>query len=103
MQNIEKIDLDKLIRILNQYWWPINISYQTESISNINYDLVKYHENKLNEINDYNISDLYSLYWLIDYALKDLWDEEFGTVTGLDLYEDWYYILDLLKNKILNR
>lgn len=86
--------------ILNQFGWPINISYQTKSISNITYELVNFHKNNINRLYNYNISDLVSLYLLIDYAIKDLWEEEFDIVTWLDLYKDWYTILNQIKKLI---
>lgn len=86
--------------ILNQFGWPINLSYQTRSISNITYELVNFHKNNINTLANYNISELLSLYLLIDYAIKDLWEEEFNIVTWLDLYEDGYKLLNKIKKLI---
>lgn len=97
---MNKILIEKLILILNQFWWPINISYHTKNISNITENLVNFHKNNINNFDMYNISELFSLYAVIDYAIKGLWEDEFNTVTWLDLYKDWYVLLNEIKTKI---
>lgn len=98
-------------KILFQIWWPISINTTTKYSFLITNTLLKYHENKINDIlinnldfdNEYNISDLFSLYKLLEFIINFLWEEEFNTVTGLDLYEDWYKLLNQLKKKILEK
>lgn len=97
------VKLEKLKIILNQFWWPINLSYQTKSISNITETLVEYQRKNFMNIKNYNICELYSLYMVLNYALLDLWEEEFNTVTWLDLYEDGYTLLNEIKSKIIER
>lgn len=57
--------------------------------------------NNIDKLHKYNVSDLFSLYYIIDYAIKDLWEDEFNTVTWLDLYKDWYILLNQIKKKVL--
>lgn len=72
---MNKIFIENIIIILNQYWWPIKLSYQTKSISNITENLIDFHKNNINDFENYSISDLFSLYFVIDYAIKDLWED----------------------------
>lgn len=97
---MNKILIEKLNIILNQFGWSISISYQTKSISNITENLVNFHKNNIHNFAIYNISELFSLYAIIDYAIKDLWEDEFNIVTWLDLYKDWYTLLNKIKKLI---
>lgn len=101
LNNMNETFLEKMKIILNQFWWSINLSYQTKNISNITEKLVKYHKENIHNLNTYNSNELFSLYSVLDYAIKDLWEEEFNTVTWLDLYKDWYTILNQIK-KMMN-
>jgi hypothetical protein len=96
-----KVNIENLTRILNQYDWPIHLSYQTKAISNITEVLVDIHRKKINDFQNYNISDLFSLYYVVEYAIKDLWESEFNTVTWLDLYEEGYPILNSIQKSII--
>lgn len=87
--------------ILEQFGGPIKLSYQTISLSNITYDIVEYHKNNINNFEIYSKIELFSLYWVIEYALKDLWENDFKTVTWLDLYIEWYRLLAIIKNNII--
>lgn len=98
---MQQRDQENIVRILGQYYWPIHLSYQTKSISNITEGLVEYHTKNLSNIDNYTISDFFSLYSIIEYALNELWEDEFNTVTGLDLYQDGYPLLNSIKMNIL--
>lgn len=91
------MQLKQIKLILNQFWWPIKFSYQTKKLFNITEELVNYHKKNIDNIDSYSVVELYSLIGILDYAIKDLWEEEFNTVTWLDLYEDGYRILNLIK------
>lgn len=80
--------------ILNQYGGPISLNYQSKAISHITEEMVNFHISSIDKLDTYSISELFSLYYLIEYALKELWNDEFTTVTGLDLYCEGYFLLN---------
>lgn len=93
----------KIIKIiLNQYGWPISLNYQAKAVSNITHQLVDFHISKIDDLEDYSISELFSIYYLVEYALKELWNDEFNTVTGLDLYQDGYFLLHSIHDAIMH-
>ena len=77
-----------------------------KQINSISEDLVKFHIKKVNKLlvenisfsDEYNISDIYSLYWCLNYIINDLWEDEFETIIWENLYLVWYKILQNLKN-----
>ncbi len=106
---MNKNNLNNILQLLKQVWWPVKITYQTKQITLISDDIINYHIDKIiNLINsnkifvdEYNISDIYSLYWCINYIITDLWEDEFDTVLWKDLYLDWYKLLIDIKNYLI--
>jgi hypothetical protein len=98
---MQKKYIENTKRILNQFWWPINIDYKTFQITNITQKLVDFHIENIENIENYSKSEIYSLYWIIKYAINDLWEDEFSTVTWLDLYNEWYTTLNYIKSLII--
>jgi hypothetical protein len=101
--------LKDILYLLKQVWWPTKITYQTKQITLISKDMIDYHIKKLdylissskNFVDEYNISDIYSLYWCIEYIITDLWIDEFETVTWKDLYSFWYRLLLDIRSYII--
>ncbi len=86
--------------MLKQLWGPISINYQITSHTSITVSLFEFHIENLDRVDDYNISELYSLYKLIEFIMIELREDEFSTVTWLDFYKDWYWTLDDILKKI---
>lgn len=101
--------LNFILQILQQIWWPVKISYQTEQINWISEELIRFHIQKIENLiwenadfkKHYNISDTFSLYMCVDYLIKDLWPDEFSIVTWEDLYTSGYKTLIILKQFLL--
>ena len=101
--------INQIRKILFQIGWPISINNTTKYSLLINSTLLEFHEKKIDDIinynldflKEYNVSDMYSLYFLLKFIIEYLWEEEFSTVTWLDLYKDGYGILKTIKKEIL--
>lgn len=108
MNQIDSIVLDLLL-IISQVWWPVNIYHHTKKHNDISYSLIRYHDWKLKNINEeglsfyeeYNVSDIFSLYFCIKFIIEDLWEEEYFTVTWKDLCIHWYATLAKLKSVLI--
>ena len=96
------INIEKLKLILSQYWWPIKLNYQTKTISCITHEIVMFHRENIQNIEKYSVNELFTLYHVLLHAINDLWEEEFNTVTWLDLYKDWYTTLNWVKRLLIN-
>lgn len=94
---------EKITKILIQFWWPINISYQSKQLNNITQELIDFHNDNIKNFENYWINELFSLYHVVDFAVKELWDSDFSIVTWLDLYKDWYTSLDYIASLIRNK
>jgi len=103
------MNIELIKKILYQIGWPITLNKNINNILLITEELLEYHEKKINIIiekeldfyKEYNYSDLYSLYNILEFIIKYLWNDEFHTVIW-DNISEWYILLEKLKNYITN-
>ena len=95
----EKINIDLLKQLLNQFWlsvkishWSILYNWISKKVIEEMYDII----NKKNFL-DLWVVEIFTLSRIIDYAIKDLWINDFAIVTSYDL-EDGYELLQQLNN-----
>lgn len=94
-----------ILSILNQVWGPTKISFDTKCINLISQDLIDFHIRKIKSdesIDSYNVSDLFSLYFCLNFIIENLWiHDEYSIVLWEDLFQHGYKTLLEVKSAIM--
>lgn len=100
--------ISDILYLLGQMWGPTKITYRTKNVNLISPKIISFHLNKLKAIKaknwnlfeNYNLAELFSLYYCVHFVVCDLWENEYSIITGKD-FKHWINLLEELKKFLI--